>query len=504
MLDTRNDGLYYESSDIIIRTTGLKCYNLDRLYVTLKLYIKSDPNRFHIDTIDLYNQRQRDKFIDSVKLILSIDQKQILSTLNDLICQLELYRVDLIEGGRQNASVELTESDEKEAIQYLKDKNLIGNIKLDLHNIGVIGEDNNKLLCYLTTISRLHDEPLGILILSRSGAGKTHLQNSVCKLVPPESLIQYTRLTGQSLFYREKNDLKNKVMSIEEDEGLGDALYSIRTLQSNQKISIATTRSNAQTGRMNVDEYTVEGPVSFFISTTNPDSLDPETRSRFLILTVDESHEHTQRIHQIKLMSNTVSGFHRSSIRQDHVKKHHNIHRVLKPLIPLFPDDIEIVFPHKHLQMRREFGKFISLVKSITLLFQYQRVTKEFSDGSGYVLIDKQDVVLAIELGRDVFNRSIDDIAPPSRKLLDEICQLIDEKRSSTTDNEDELTFTRKELRERIHWSEAQVRKYLYPLVKLDYIKPTTGKNGSRYNYELVENVLGNVNYFSEDSITYA
>ena len=78
------------------------------------------------------------------------------------------------------------------------------------------------------------------------------------------------------------------MLAIEEEDGMRDAMYSIKTLISSQKLSVAATRTDAKTGKFSVDEYTVTGPVVVMVSTTNPDALDDETKQRFLMLTIDE------------------------------------------------------------------------------------------------------------------------------------------------------------------------------------------------------------------------
>ena len=70
-------------------------------------------------------------------------------------------------------------------------------------------------------------------------------------------------------------------------------MYSIKTLITSQKLSVAATKTDAKTGKLSVDEYTVNGPVVVMVSTTNPNSLTDEEKRRFLILTIDESDEHS-------------------------------------------------------------------------------------------------------------------------------------------------------------------------------------------------------------------
>ena len=496
----KKDGLYFTGSFTVFRITGLTSFNLDRLKITLKaMNPEESSSLFHIDTLDLYNSRSRESFAEDCFKYIKIKQKQTITDIMELITHLEDERIAMQKRDSSTAEVpKITEKEKKEALDLLKSRTLFKEIIDDFTAIGLIGEAHNKLLGYISAVSRLIAEPLGVLVLSRSGAGKTSLQEAVCKFVPPESCIQYTRLTGQSLFYREENALKNKVLAIEEEEGMQDAMYSIRTLQSSQKLSVATTRTDAKTGKLSVDEYTVYGPVVVMISTTNPDALDPETRQRFLVLTIDESEQQTREILQSQVYRNTLTGCKVTMDESSILRKHHNMQRLLKPLIPMFPDGLKIQYPYKRLQMRREQKKYISLIRTITFLNQYQRKTgtvKRLDDSTvDYVLVDDADVKLAKKLGSQVFHRNVDDVSPTGRTLLKHISQFLLEKQEKhLADNPDEIyllnqiPFTRKELRERIGWSEPQVRQNIKPLVELGYLAVLNGRQGSAYRYFLVD-----------------
>ena len=45
---------------------------------------------------------------------------------------------------------------------------------------------------------------------SSSAAGKSSLMDAVLAFVPEEDRVQYSAMTGQSLFYMGETDLKNK------------------------------------------------------------------------------------------------------------------------------------------------------------------------------------------------------------------------------------------------------------------------------------------------------
>jgi DNA primase len=500
-LSRTSEGLVFAGSTLAYRITGLTSYNLDRLYITLKAS-PSDPagvpGVFHIDKLDLYNSRAREGYAEACVKYLKAQQGLVMAELSQIITALESERIAMREHGGAAVVASMSDAEKKEAVEALRSKDLLRRIVSDFDAIGYIGEKSNKALAYLAAVSRLLPEPLAVLILSRSGAGKTSLQNAVCKFVPPESVIQYTRLTGQSLFYRDQNALRNKVLAIEEEKGMQEAMYSVKTLISSQKLSVAATRSDPKTGKFSVDEYTVYGPVVVFVSTTRPDGLDDETKRRFLILTIDESEEQTRLILTAQRTKSSPRWLETTADETAVTKLHHNMQRMLKPLMVMIPDDLKITWPTRRLQYRGEHAKYYSLIKSIALLFQYQRKTgyTKRIDGTKTecVYATQKDVDLALEIGRAVFIRNVDDVPPTGRALLVLILKLVQEKYTHMKDldpkrelNLYEIPFTRKELRDEAGWSETQIRVTCELLVELGYLGKLSGRHGSTYRYVLLD-----------------
>jgi hypothetical protein len=241
--------------------------------------------------------------------------------------------------------------------------------------------------------------------------------------------------------------------------------------------------------------------VVVMVSTTNPDALDDETRQRFLLLTIDETPEHTRSILQAQITKNTHEWYQSTADVSSVLSLHHNMQRLLKPLTVTFARELRLVWPYSRLQMRREQQKFVSLVKAITLLHQYQRKsgTMKRLDGSKmeYVQATQADIDLALELGREVFSRNVDDVSPMGRRLLADVVSLVKEKYDALKGDDsskelfmNEVPFTRKELRERIGWSEAQVRRNIDQLVELGYIGRINGRQGATFRYLLLDDGL--------------
>ena len=68
-----------------------------------------------------------------------------------------------------------------------------------MERLGLVGETANKLIGYLVMTSRKLADPLALLILSGSGAGKSLLQDTLLQLCPDEDLVKLTSLVRPGL-----------------------------------------------------------------------------------------------------------------------------------------------------------------------------------------------------------------------------------------------------------------------------------------------------------------
>jgi len=72
--------------------------------------------------------------------------------------------------------------------------------------------------------------------------------DAVLSLMPEEQRVQYSAMTGQSLFYMGEMELKNKILAVVEEEGAQRAAYALKLLQSEGALSIASTGKDPATG----------------------------------------------------------------------------------------------------------------------------------------------------------------------------------------------------------------------------------------------------------------
>ena len=446
-----------------------------------------DRNRFHIDTVDLLTARSRKTFIADAAGLFHEEPGILTLDLNRILMHCETKATKPAAG--ETPVIQLTEEERKEAERYGRRPDLLEAIAQDIEKGGFIGERANGLTAYLTMTSRRMDEPLSLLILSASGAGKSALQDAALAFCPPEDLVKVTSLTERALFYKDENSLKHKVLALEEAAGAEDAFYALRNLISQKVLTIESTIKDPATGRHTTMQNRVYGPTAVLLTTTRPD-VDPETRSRFLITTIDESREQTKRILEAQRQARTLEGFRRKLQRQAIHARHHAFQRLLKPLAVFNPFGALLSFNDERMLMRRDHPKYLQIIDTIAFLRQMQKPVKQMTaEGQAYDYIEValRDIALANELSVEILGKTLDELSGPSRRLLLFIEDLVSAKeRKQTRETPEGVWFTRRELREFTRWSDYQIHHYLNQLVALEYLVPMAGRNGQQYQYRLM------------------
>lgn len=479
-------GITITVNDRIYRVRGLSPKRNDSMKVNLRLVYH---DHLYIDTIDLYNAKHRNQYLAGAVKETNLDEAILRSDQARLIVKLEEIQEQLANGQlkAQAKAYQLTKEETEEALAYLKSPDLVQKIIADFAACGTVGEETNKLVGYLAAVSRKLDDPLAVLIMSRSAAGKSSLQDAILAFVPDEDKVRYTAITGQSLFYLEEDALVHKVLAIAEGEGAEKATYAIKTMQSDKHLTIASTGKDPVTGKMRTQEYQVKGPIAIMMTTTAAE-VDYETANRFLILTVDEEPEQTRQIHERQRANETLEGILAKLQAETVIKRQQNIQRLLRPILVVNPYAPYLTFLSDRLRTRRDHKKYLGLIRAIAFLHQYQRPKKTVPINGQtieYIEATFDDIELANQLASQVLGHSLDEMAPATRRLLELIWQLVQEKMKDGKKQE-ECLFSRRGLRELTNWSDTQLRMHLGQLVELEYLAVRSGRNGQKYLYELL------------------
>ncbi len=305
-------------------------------------------------------------------------------------------------------------------------------------------------------------------------------------MVPAEERVQFSAMTGQSLFYMGESDLQHKVLAVAEEEGAERAAYALKLLQSEGELSIASTGKDPASGRLVTHAYRVRGPVAIFLTTTAVD-VDEELLNRCIVLGVDEEREQTRAIHERQRERETLTGLLAERERERVLKVHQDAQRLLEPLAVVNPYATRLTFSDARTRTRRDHLKYLTLIRTVALLHQHQRPHKTATvDGREvtYIEATADDIRLANRLAHRVLGRSLDELPPGARRLLDLIEHYVAGEATERGVARERVRFTRRQLRELLGWGDTQLKVHLARLVSLELGWAHRGPHGA-YLYEL-------------------
>ena len=485
--NTAAAGLTFRWDDRHWRVRGLeKQLSCARLRVNL---LVSRRELVHLDTLDLYVARQRHTFIKQAAAELYVEEATIKRDLGRVLLELEARQEALIReklGPRASDVPVMTDQQRQEALELLKDPQLIARIQSDFDACGLVGEETNRLVCYLACVSRLLPRPLSVLVQSSSAAGKTSLVEATLRLMPPETQVRLSALTGQSLYYMGPGELRHKILAIAEEQGVAEAAYALKLLQSEGKLSIACAGKDSDSGRQRTQHYEVEGPVAMLLTTT-AEVPDGELANRCITLSVCEKAEQTAAIHArqrtayLPATDKTADKAERQAIGQ----RHGCAQRLLQPLPVVIPFAKELTFRTDRIRYRRDHAKYLALIASITLLHQCQR-KRSVHAGQPYVVATRDDARLANRLAASAFGLRTDELLPQTQQLLDQLARFVTDQAQQQDVPREAVRFTQRQLRETLCWSDRSLRRQLSRLVELEYVLVYRTRRGNQRAYQLL------------------
>jgi len=487
-LQINGDEIVMRFGDRRYRVRGLaKNLSFDALKVNV---MAAREDGFHVDTIEMYSARQRALFIKQAAEEMNVKEDVVKRDFGRLLLKLEELQDEAVRKTLEpkDETVTLSDEEQKAALELLRDPQLLSRILTDYERCGVVGEETNKLVCYLAAVSRKLDEPLAIIIQSSSAAGKSWLMNAALALMPEEEQVKYSAMTGQSLFYMSETNLRHKILAIVEEEGAERASYALKLLQSEGELTIASTGKDPTSGRLVTHEYRVEGPVMILLTTTAVE-VDEELLNRCIVLTVDEDREQTRAIHRLQRERQTLEGLLARRDRDCILAVHRNAQRLLRPVHVTNPFARELTFLDDQTRTRRDHLKYLTLIRSIALLHQYQRPMKSVThhgQAVQYIEATLDDIAAANALAHEALGRSLDELAPQTRRLFLLIDEMVTEACERLQIERCDHRFSRRQVREFTGWGNTQLKLHLHRLEELEYLLPHRGGRGQSFVYELL------------------
>ncbi|MDB2364191.1 ATP-binding protein, partial [Flavobacteriales bacterium] len=429
--------------------------------------------------IDLYEKEETLRLVMSLGEVFNRSEDEFEVEVQELIDALEKYREKKIVKKKAKPKQTIKTEDLEKAKELLNDKDLIPRLNDLIGESGVVGEENTRLLLYIIASTYKMGYPLHALVQGTSGSGKSHLINSIGKSFPPEDMMSMTRVTSKSFYHYEDDQLVNKLMLIQDFDGLDEeAQYAFRELQSAGTISSSTVYKD-RSGNITSKVKQVRSHFASLLATTKAE-VYYDNMSRSLIIGVDESEEQTLRIirHQNRKLAGLVDE--RKEVEARRTLQ--NLARALKPyeVINRYADKVQL--PMEARMLRRLNSHYQAFVKQITILHQYQR---EKDDG-GRLIATKEDLSMASEILFEAIMIKVDELDSSLRQFFNRMKEFVKSLSTKLGKPPYETVFTQREIRLGLNASKSSCFRYMEDLEQLEYIQKVGGYANRGFKYKIV------------------
>lgn len=444
---------------------------LDSLKIALQVINNQNKSDYR-SKLDLYENKQIVAAAQATAEKLQLNHNQIESDLGTLTSLLEDYR-DSQEQVNENteSKVKVSESNTRACVNFLQQEHLLERFNQLLGESGIIGEENNRLLLLVIASSYMMPSPLHALVQGSSGSGKTHLLLKIANLMPQEDTITLTRVTENSFYNYGENDLKNKLLCMEDLDGMKDeAFLAFRELQSRGMLTSSTSIKD-ETGNIKGVVKTVRGPVATLSATTKGEIYE-DNMSRCFLVAVDETADQTQRI--INYQNQLSAGLIDRQRQEQNKLFVQNCLRLLRPYEVVNPFAGRLNLPPEAHKIRRLNELYQVFVRQITLLNQFQRQ----KDDKGRLVATKEDLQTACQIMFESIVLKVDELDGSMRLFYEKLKGYILPKGK-------EYEFTRREVRQALQISKTQQHSYLTRLEELEYIKQSGGYINRGLHYKI-------------------
>jgi len=461
-----------------------------QLFVTsLRVNIRASfGGSSYYDSLDLYAAKARTGFAQAVARSFGCELARAEKDLVLMLEYLERERDEALRRGNTKAAVQVSAADRELGMGLLRDPELFTRIVDDLSSLGYVGEDLNKQLLYLCASSRKLDDPISVLILSQSAAGKSYLVETVRRLMPPEEVVAVTSLSDQALNYID--DLTHKFLILGEAVHGEVVEHQIREMLSGKELSRLVTVKDAETGKLQSRVVRTPVIVSSVLSGTN-NALNPENASRCFVVNADESKTQTVRIHEAQRQKYSLEKLRTGRAEADHIIRTHQAAQRLLTKCQIVNDFApRLGFPTALMRSRRDHDRFLDLIACVCFVRQYQK--REEHDGAlSYIRCDLEDYALAYRIMVEgVLASTMRELPAGAQLLYEELRKLARVEAKRQRVETEEVALTQRQIREYTGLTHTWVRMNLRQLVEYEYLSVARGgSERSKGFYRLKEDV---------------
>lgn len=458
---------------------GVDLMQLERMICTLRVsYQDYPPLR---STLDLYNDNQTDKLIRTICDKWELKLLEVSKEVHSFINELENYRLSKLQfpkgADAKHQDFEMSAEEAKVAQNYLKDQNLIQNLKDDFQNLGILGEDENALILFLAMVSHKYENPFSVLCLAKSGIGKSYLLQKLSSCMPSGSFSFHTQISENALYYFDSDQLDGKVLFIEDLDWTHQMLLPLATLQTQGKL-IKTRATKNKDGMLHSTTFEVQARLCLIACAYSEKNYE-NLSLPFLCLHLN--HSHTQDIEIMNYQRRASAGLiDKTAIAQTErrlkclIASLENV-SVINPFAPLIELPEDVPHPRKTLLLLLDF------INVVTFFHQRQREHRvNEQTGEIYIESTPEDIKLAFSLLKCSLLRKADELSTSARGFYNWLKKFLKEARS--------VQFTALDIRKAKPIHPRTLNRYLQELNLFHYLQIIGGnKHRGGFIYKITD-----------------
>lgn len=262
-----------------------------------------------------------------------------------------------------------------------------------------VGDSGLTMLNYSALYSIANKgNKIHVFNVGSSGTGKSHLCEVVLMMMPQNKIQKLTGLSGKALLYLQNpQEYYDKVLYIDEFNDSFTSIEVMKTLTSNTKTKpryLSTDKINEGAMRA-TRELNFEGDVSVIVTSVQS-SINPELSNRFIVGNTNESEEIDKAVYELQ-RKHMGEALEKSEEEDEDVQ----VIRRIGELVLEGDKKYEVVIPFYHRiqtkdkSNRRDISQFLTLIKSITILYRFTREATDISDKIIRLIATEQDFEIA-------------------------------------------------------------------------------------------------------------
>lgn len=272
------------------------------------------------------------------------------------------------------------------------------------------------MMVYLSTITRVFDDPVSLVIKGQSGSGKSFSLHAGLRYVPNAAYHEVHGLSNKALVHAARHNLKHRFLVIQEAAGFGSEGWPfLRQMLTEGKVTYMTVKQTRD-GHEGADLTTVEGPMGVMMTTTE-NALHGEDETRLLSLYVDQSPRQIREalmMHARKINKPT----------QDDLSRWHALHdwvcsgntSVTIPYVEALLSKLPTSYP----RVLRDTPKVLALIRAHAMLHQRSR---DYAGGS--IVASAEDYAAVYQLVEEPLSNGLKASVPGHiSEVTNAVCQL--------------------------------------------------------------------------------